>query len=588
MLQDYRLNRERLIGILDAISNVKLSSNGDFLNRINELKEKLETNAFYLVVVGEFKRGKSTLINSLLGDKLLPTSVVPLTSIVTIIKWGPEENIRVIFNTGETRVITREELSQYVTEKGNPGNVKGVNYVEVSYPSETLKGGVHLIDTPGVGSIFENNTQVTYDFLPKVDAALFLFTVDPPLSSSEMDFLRDVRQYVHKIFFIQNKIDYLSGDELAESLEFSRKALKEVLKMDDVVVQPLSAKLALDGAINGDIERINASRLPELQQILTDFLTKEKGRVLLQSVLKSAGKILNDLEFSIELERKAIETPLKDLEAKVELFRKELSRIQRDKEDNGYFFEAEVKRIMGYLDRQLDRLKKEELPGLLEELRRQGEINSNLPVNEYVKKMEDVLNSGIVQTFDNWIMEQERVLNEEFARVSRQYSDKTNDVIDRLIQASARLFDIKFETVRIDEGLSSDSRFYYLLGDPPRFFDIAGAVDFFSRTLLPKSLSQKKVLRDLMKKLPERIDANCGRVRADFMRRIQESFLNFRWTLNSKIDATASSIQKALEQAMDMQKSGREEKELKLKTLQGEQEKVLKIKKEMEKIEAQL
>ncbi len=588
MLQDYRLNREQLIEVLEAIKDVKLSNNGDFLDRINELKEKLETNTFYLVVLGEFKRGKSTLINSLLGDKLLPTSVVPLTSIVTIIKWGPQENIRVIFSNGETKTISRKELPEYVTEKGNPKNVKGVNYVEVSYPAETLKGGVHLIDTPGVGSIFENNTQVTYDFLPRVDAALFLFTVDPPLSRSEMDFLRDVKQYVHKIFFIQNKIDYLNDDELAESLEFSRKALKEILKMDDVVIQPLSAKLALEGELKDDVEKVNMSRLPELQQVLTDFLTKEKGHVLLRSVMKSAKKILNDLEFSIELERKAIETPLKDLETKVELFRKELSRIQKDKEDNGYFFEAEVKRIMGYLDRQLDRLKKTELPNLLEELRKQGEINSNLPVNEYVKKMEDVLNSGIVQTFDDWIMEQEKVLNEEFARVSKQYSDKTNEVIDRLIQASAKLFDIKFETIKVDESLSSDSRFYYLLGDPPRFFDIAGAVDFFSKALLPKSLSQKKILKDLMKKLPERIDANCGRVRADFMRRIQESFLSFRWTLNSKIDATASSIQKALEQAIDMQKSGKEEKELKLKTLQGEQEKVLKIKKEMEKIEAQL
>ncbi len=588
MLQDYRLNREQLIEVLEAIKDVKLSNNGDFLDRINELKEKLETNTFYLVVLGEFKRGKSTLINSLLGDKLLPTSVVPLTSIVTIIKWGPQENIRVIFSNGETKTISRKELPEYVTEKGNPKNVKGVNYVEVSYPAETLKGGVHLIDTPGVGSIFENNTQVTYDFLPRVDAALFLFTVDPPLSRSEMDFLRDVKQYVHKIFFIQNKIDYLNDDELAESLEFSRKALKEILKMDDVVIQPLSAKLALEGELKDDVEKVNMSRLPELQQVLTDFLTKEKGHVLLRSVMKSAKKILNDLEFSIELERKAIETPLKDLETKVELFRKELSRIQKDKEDNGYFFEAEVKRIMGYLDRQLDRLKKTELPNLLEELRKQGEINSNLPVNEYVKKMEDVLNSGIVQTFDDWIMEQEKVLNEEFARVSKQYSDKTNEVIDRLIQASAKLFDIKFETIKVDESLSSDSRFYYLLGDPPRFFDIAGAVDFFSKALLPKSLSQKKILKDLMKKLPERIDANCGRVRADFMRRIQESFLSFRWTLNSKIDATASSIQKALEQAIDMQKSGKKEKELKLKTLQGEQEKVLKIKKEMEKIEAQL
>ncbi|HDL89659.1 MAG TPA: hypothetical protein ENG14_02010, partial [Thermodesulforhabdus norvegica] len=481
-----------------------------------------------------------------------------------------------------------KELPEYVTEKGNPNNIKDVDFVEISYPAETLKGGVHLIDTPGVGSIFENNTQVTYEFLPKVDAALFLFTVDPPLSQSELEFLRDVRQYVHKIFFIQNKIDYLDGEELAESLSFSKKTLEEVLQDGSVSIQPLSAKLALEGQLSGDSDTLQRSRLPELQALLTNFLTREKGRILLQSALQSSRKVLNDMEFSVELERKAIETPLRDLETKIELFKDELERIQRDKEDNGYFFEAEIKRIMDYLDRQLERLRKTELPRMLEELKREGEALKHLPVSEYVKKMEEKLNSGIVQTFDDWIMEQEKALNEEFARVSRQYSDRTNDVINRLVQASAKLFDIELETVKTDETISSDSRFYYLLGDPPRFFDIAGAVDFFSKKLLPKSLSQKKVLNDLMKKLPERIDANCGRVRADFMHRIRESFFNFRWTLNSKIDATAESIQKALEQAVVMQKEGAAKKDEKLKKLAVEAAKIAEVKHRIEALQARL
>ena len=91
-----------------------------------------------------------------------------------------------------------------------------------------------------------------------------------------------------------------------------------------------------------------------------------------------------------------------------------------------------------------------------------------------------------------------------------------------------------------------------------------------------------------MKKLPERIDANCGRVRADFMHRIRESFFNFRWTLNSKIDATASSIQKALEQAVEMQKSGAAEKQKKLKTLMEEYKQLTEIKNRIDKLEASL
>lgn len=140
----------------------------------DELKEKIETNAFNLVVVGQFKRGKTSLINALLGAPLLPVAVVPLTSIVTIIKYGDALRVIVRFNDGRVSEIKQESLPEYVTEKGNPKNEKDVSEVVITYPSAYLKGGVRLIDTPGVGSIYQHNTDVAYRYLPKSDAVLFL------------------------------------------------------------------------------------------------------------------------------------------------------------------------------------------------------------------------------------------------------------------------------------------------------------------------------------------------------------------------------------------------------------------------------
>ncbi|ROQ89921.1 dynamin family protein [Desulfosoma caldarium] len=585
MLEHYRKTQAKLLKALDDIQQLTtINLNAAITDRINVLYDKIRQSAFYLVVLGEFKRGKSTLINAVLKDNLLPTAVVPLTSIVTMIHYGPEEKICVRFKDGTTRTIPRKALADYVTERGNPDNVKGVDRVEISYPADTLRGGVHLIDTPGVGSIFETNTQATYDFLPQVDAALFLFTADPPLSRSELAFLRDVCQYVTKIFFIQNKIDVVAPEDREESLAFSQQILKDTLKEDEVRILPLSAKLALEGRAKGDEAKIAQSYFPQLEDVLTQFLTQEKGRVLLQSGLQSARKILNDLEFSAKLEQKAIEMPLEDLEQKIALFHKELRKIQREREENGYYFEAEIKRIMDWLDRELKELQKERLPELVKQLQDEGEKHQHIPISQYVEKMEDCLSQGIIHTFDDWIVRQEKALNEEFARVSRQYSDRTNQVIDRLIEASAKLFDIPFQTIQSDESLRADSRFYYLLGDPPRFFDIAGAVDFFSRKILPKSFSQKKVLADLMKKLPERIDANCGRVRADFMRRLQESFLEFRWNLNAKIDATAKGIQDALDKAVVLKKAESAERDKKKLMLHEAMQSILRVKTDLEEI----
>ncbi|MEJ2365947.1 MAG: dynamin family protein, partial [Deltaproteobacteria bacterium] len=552
MLKRYKQISRELIGLIDSLSSVSSSRGDDKIHEnLQEISEKLVGNHFHLVVLGQFKRGKSTFINSLLGDRVLPTSVVPLTSIVTLLKHGETEKIEVHFTSGQIKTISRPELSDYVTERGNPENQKKVKHVEVSYPSDYLKDGVFIIDTPGVGSTFENNTEMTYNYLPRVDAALFLLAVDPPMSQSEITFLKDVKQYVEKIFFIQNKIDYMSEEECQESMLFSKQVIEEAIGSDNIRIHPLSAKLALEGKQTNNKKRLKESRLSEFDKVLGAFLLQEKGKTVLRSALNNTRKLLSDEEFAIELERKAIATPLE---------------ARRDREDNAYYFEGEVKRLTDIVDRDLERLKKEKIPKLFKDLESTAEKHRHKNTAEYVKFMEKALHDTIIRTFDEWIIEEEERLNQEYARVSKRFSDRTNEIIDAIVNASAELFELKLERFTSEETISSDSRFYYMLGDPPKFFDLEGALDFFSQKILPKGLSQGMVLRDLQKKLPEKIDMNCGRVRWDFTNRINQSFRKFRWDLNLKIDATGEGIRKAIDKAVDLKKASAAEVK-KVKTL---------------------
>jgi hypothetical protein len=160
-----------------------------------ELREKLLSSSFNLVVLGQFKRGKTSLINALLGASILPVGVVPLTSIPTVLTYGEALRSKVYLNDGQVLEVRSENLAEYITEKGNPKNVKAVSHALVTYPSDYLKDGVRIIDTPGVGSVYQHNTDVAYQYLPKSDAALFLLSVDQPLSQAELDFLKEVRQY---------------------------------------------------------------------------------------------------------------------------------------------------------------------------------------------------------------------------------------------------------------------------------------------------------------------------------------------------------------------------------------------------------
>lgn len=198
--------RLRLLRVLDRAQKAA----AEFLSperqqELISIRRKFQESRFYLVFLGQFKRGKTTLINSFLGRELLPTGVLPLTSIVTIVSYGATPSARVRFASGNSDEILLEELPAYVTECGNPRNKKGVREVEVFDPAPLLESGVCLVDTPGIGSAFEHNTQAAYEFVPRVDAAIFIFSPESPLSQTELDFLHHIRAHVEKIFLFSTK-----------------------------------------------------------------------------------------------------------------------------------------------------------------------------------------------------------------------------------------------------------------------------------------------------------------------------------------------------------------------------------------------
>ena len=221
---------------------------------------------------------------------------------------------RCIFRTARSARFTQEELADYITEKGNPRNQKGVREVEIAYPSEYLRDGVRIIDTPGVGSVYSHNTEVAYNYLPQVDAAVFVVTADPPLSAAEQEFLKDIREYVHKLFFVLNKIDYVDEAERQEALDFTtRGAEREPGRPtgDDLSV----VRQAGPGRQNQRaFKLLDASLLPRFEEHLRRFLYADKGRVLLISCINGALKALTDSTLALKVERQARAIPLQELE----------------------------------------------------------------------------------------------------------------------------------------------------------------------------------------------------------------------------------------------------------------------------------
>src|SRR4030066_1352157 len=129
------------------------------INGLSELKDRLFEGRFHLAVLGQFKRGKSTLLNALLGEAVLPTAVIPLTAIPTFIQASQKLSARVLFEDEKSpaEFMTSDSnelvdfLSKYVAETNNPANQLNVQQVEVFHTAKILCHGVVLIDTPGIG-----------------------------------------------------------------------------------------------------------------------------------------------------------------------------------------------------------------------------------------------------------------------------------------------------------------------------------------------------------------------------------------------------------------------------------------------------
>ena len=262
-----------------------------------ELVVKLAEDRFTLAVLGQFKRGKSSLMNAIIGRELLPTGVLPLTSAITVLKYGPTERLVVC----RADSIFPEEmpvsaLANYVTEKGNPGNRKQIKTACVELPLPFLRRGIEFVDTPGVGSAIMANTVTTYGFLPECDAVLFVTSVDTPMTSLELDFLKEIQEYVSKIFFVVNKTDLVADDERDEVLEFVTGTIRSQVGGSAVKVFAVSARLGLAARASGDAILYERSGLQALEEALASFLSEEKSATFLAAVAHKALRILDDEE----------------------------------------------------------------------------------------------------------------------------------------------------------------------------------------------------------------------------------------------------------------------------------------------------
>jgi GTP-binding protein EngB required for normal cell division len=277
-------------------------------NKVQALVTKLAEDRFVLAVVGQFSRGKSSLMNALMGMDRLPVGIVPLTSVVTKVSYGNPERVLIEYpNSYLKSEIPLHKLPEFVTEAGNPGNQRQIVAAEVQLPSEFLRRGIYFVDTPGIGSAIRENTQTTQQFLPEADAVIFVTAFDSPLGREEIEFLREVREHVRKIFLVVNKLDLVPSGEQNRVLAFIHDRLAKEAGVDVPRLFAVSASEGLEAKLSSSAEGLVRSGVRPLEDALVDFLTGEKTSEFLARVCERAIASIAEIDPPVVLREKASE-----------------------------------------------------------------------------------------------------------------------------------------------------------------------------------------------------------------------------------------------------------------------------------------
>lgn len=520
---------------------------------LDALRDKLAGRIFNLVVVGEFKRGKSSVVNALLGADVLPTGVVPLTSIVTILRHGDSPSGTVTFNDGRQESIELARLPEFVTERGNPKNAKQVREVEVSFPAPWLGHGFRLVDTPGIGSTYRHNTDVTYDYLPQADAVIFVVSVDQPASRSEIKFLKDIHAYASRIFCLLNKIDHLSASELHESVAFSTAAVREALGAD-VPVFPVSARMAIEARGDSAALPWTPSGFAAFDTALRRFLQQDSGAVWIDSVRRNLARLLAGCRLGAELELEALAAPLEKLEQNLNAFDAKKTETLQARSDLDALLEADTRKLIkdkvepdiAVFKRELTQRLEAELPKWFEEVRPQHEIS-----------LEEALERHIVdevrRAFDSFRKREDSAVNQDFDHICGRFWQRIQAATDELMRYSAELFSIRFEPVAAEPLRQARSRFYYKFWqEPPTLLRLGSALT----RLLPGALGRSLILRRARRRVAELVEMQSGRLRHDSEQRALRAMRETRGEMLGRIEATIEAIESAIDKGRKLQTGG--------------------------------
>jgi len=511
-----------------------------------ELSARVSEGRFYVACVGQFKRGKSTLLNALVGREVVPTGFVPVTAVPTVIRFGGEVHARVRMRDGLWLDIDLPHLKEYVTEELNPENIKAVDGAEVFLPSPLLSSGMCFVDTPGLGSVFTGNTATTQAFIPHIDAALVVVGADPPIAGEELALVEAVGKQVQDLILVINKADRTTDPERAAAVKFTREILEKRLHrpMGEVLEVSAAERMENRGPLR-DWEKLLAS----LQRLVED----SGGGLVRAACDRGIQRLSEQLLAIINEDRDALQRPIEESERRIVLMKQTIQEAERSMRELNFLFMAEQQRISDFFVERHQRFFRSAWTESETEF---GEQLPSVPLGlgpRYRRRLMRLAQEIARRRIMPWLKPEQEEGERQYSAAALRFVEMGNSFLKKLADAGLSELTRMPHALDPEKGLRVRSRFIFEdfigIAQPPS--PLRWLADFF----LPFVGGRKIFANDAREFLRRLLEVNSARVQNDLLNRMQES----RGRQEAEIRKLLHEVSRIAEQALDRARKIKEE-----------------------------
>lgn len=542
---------QRILFLEEALDSPS-PNEAELLGQLHELGQRFAAERLQLAVIGQFKRGKSSLLNALIGEDVLPSGVLPVTALATWLEPG-EPGLLVRFGDGREQALKptgpeemQAALRLFVSESGNPHNRQDVREVHARFHAPLLDAGVVLLDTPGVGSTLEHNSRAAEAALPDADVALFVLSPDPPITPVEVNYLKAASEHAARLIIVLNKCDLLSNGEREETVAFARDAIRTKAGLEVGEIVCVSARAGLLAKKAGDPKALERSGLSALEQKLIRFAKRDKQVSLAAAVAKKSARLIASLQLENEVALRALQLPLDQLATCADRLRAALGAVDTERQHARDLLLGDRRRLVG----QARTIAEEEGARIEKEI--MAELDSRADGGESEQALALALLEKIADAFERAYPPLQERVAQALSSTLERHVDHAERIAESIRGAAADVLGIELGAggVAIEAELDLKQAWYdrrvESLAPLP-----ASAID----ALLPRPFRARRAKARVERDLKVALVRNVEKIRWSLQQAIEASVRSFQAQLDRQLEevraATADAVDLALQRRRD-------------------------------------